>query len=115
MPGWRPMLPLAVRMHCLRCWWSSRRLVCRGHPEPELHLRTGIRHNRNIGFNWQCKVGARVVGCCAHVASVLWYLGYWRLNPTQAKTPSLGYADTLKDAAKGWSSGDSASESQKEI
>lgn len=26
----------------------------------------------------QCKAGARTVGCCAHVASVLWYLGYLR-------------------------------------
>lgn len=25
-----------------------------------------------------CKTGARVVGVCAHVASVLWYLGYAR-------------------------------------
>ncbi|GFU94068.1 hypothetical protein TNCV_3308211 [Trichonephila clavipes] len=61
------------------------------------------------------KAGARVVGCCAHVAPVLWYLGYWRHNPTQRKTPSLGYADTLQDAATGWSSDDSASEIEKEI
>ena len=26
----------------------------------------------------QCKAGMRTVGCCAHVASVLWYLGYSR-------------------------------------
>ncbi|KAK3109143.1 hypothetical protein FSP39_023866 [Pinctada imbricata] len=26
----------------------------------------------------QCKAGMRTVGCCAHVASVLWYLGYKR-------------------------------------
>ncbi|GFX05313.1 DDE Tnp4 domain-containing protein [Trichonephila clavipes] len=42
-------------------------------------------------------------------------LGYHgRRNPTQTKTPRLGYADTLQDAAHKWSSGDSASESQKE-
>ncbi|GFV94900.1 uncharacterized protein TNCV_1028981 [Trichonephila clavipes] len=23
---------------CLMMWWSSRRLVCRGHPEPGLHV-----------------------------------------------------------------------------
>ncbi|GFX13776.1 hypothetical protein TNCV_1718841 [Trichonephila clavipes] len=57
----------------------------------------------------------KVVGCCEHVASVLWYLGYWLHNHTQTKTPSLGYADILQDAANGWSSDDSASESQKEI
>ncbi|GFW65387.1 hypothetical protein TNCV_396531 [Trichonephila clavipes] len=43
----------------------------------------------------RCKVGATAVGCCAHVASVLRYLGYWRHNNTQTKIPSLGYADTF--------------------
>ena len=27
------------------------------------------------GWYWQCKPGKRVVGCCAHIASVLWFLG----------------------------------------
>ncbi|GFW98718.1 hypothetical protein TNCV_2758941 [Trichonephila clavipes] len=65
-------------------------------------------------LTWKCKVCARVVGCCLHVAFVIWYLGYWRHNHTQTKTSSLGYTDTLQDAAKGWSSDDSVSESQKE-
>ena len=26
----------------------------------------------------QCKAGARVVGCCAHVSSVIWHLGLTR-------------------------------------
>lgn len=30
------------------------------------------------GWYCQCKAGARTVGCCAHIASVLWYLGYQR-------------------------------------
>ncbi|XP_069109258.1 uncharacterized protein [Argopecten irradians] len=30
------------------------------------------------GWYCTCKVGARVVGCCAHVANVLWYLSYKR-------------------------------------
>lgn len=30
------------------------------------------------GWHCTCKVGARVVGCCAHIACVLWYLGYER-------------------------------------
>ncbi|XP_052680283.1 uncharacterized protein LOC128161076 [Crassostrea angulata] len=30
------------------------------------------------GWYCTCKVGARVVGCCAHIASALWYLGYER-------------------------------------
>ena len=28
----------------------------------------------------QCKAGMRTVGCCAHVASVIWYLGFARHN-----------------------------------
>ncbi|GFQ77727.1 uncharacterized protein TNCT_420171, partial [Trichonephila clavata] len=78
-------------------------------------IRTGIGHNPNNEWYCQCKVGARVVGSHAHVASVLWYLEYWRHNHTQTKTPSLGYADTLQDVATGWSSDNSASESEKEI
>ncbi|XP_062608957.1 uncharacterized protein LOC134270728 [Saccostrea cucullata] len=30
------------------------------------------------GWYCTCKVGARMVGCCAHIASVLWYLGIER-------------------------------------
>lgn len=33
------------------------------------------------GWYCECKVGPRTVGCCAHVASVLWYLGYARNQP----------------------------------
>ncbi|GFQ66503.1 uncharacterized protein TNCT_546991 [Trichonephila clavata] len=74
-----------------------------------------VGHNPNIEWYCLCKVGARVVGCCAHVASILWYLGYWRHNHTQKKTSSLGYADTLQDATTGWSSNDSTRESEKEM
>lgn len=42
------------------------------------------------GWYCQCRAGARVVGACAHVSSVLWYLGYAR------------YADTVRDV-KNWS------------
>lgn len=28
----------------------------------------------------QCKAGQRTVGCCAHIASILWYLGFVRHN-----------------------------------
>ncbi|GFV84099.1 hypothetical protein TNCV_3037611 [Trichonephila clavipes] len=44
------------------------------------------------------------------LASVLWYLRYWRHTHTQTKISSLGYSDTLQDAATGWVSDDSASE-----
>ncbi|GFS76605.1 uncharacterized protein TNCV_1622031 [Trichonephila clavipes] len=81
--------------------------------QAQLPIEDATEARLDIGLHWQGNVGARVVGCCAHVISVLWYLGYWRYNHTQTKTPNLGY--TLQDAANGWSSGNSASESQKEM
>ena len=39
-----------------------------------------IRYDEACVLAWYCKcrVGARVVGVCAHVAAVMWYLGYGR-------------------------------------
>ncbi|GFU59669.1 uncharacterized protein TNCV_3186371 [Trichonephila clavipes] len=37
VPGWRPLKQLAVRAF-LTMWQSSRRLVCRGRPEPGLRV-----------------------------------------------------------------------------
>ena len=31
------------------------------------------------GWYCTCKIGARTVGCCPHVASVVWYLGYQKI------------------------------------
>ena len=42
-------------------------------------------HSRHISSAWYCKcrAGARVVGVCSHIASVLWYLGFARHNEKQ--------------------------------
>lgn len=32
-----------------------------------------------IGWYCRCRAGARVVGMCAHIAAVIWYLGFGRL------------------------------------
>lgn len=32
------------------------------------------------GWYCTCPVGSRMVGCCSHIASVLWYLGYAKYN-----------------------------------
>lgn len=45
-----------------------------------------------------CKSGARTLGMCAHVASILWYLGYARHQP-QVKYPTTALLDKVKDAA----------------
>ena len=40
------------------------------------------------------------MGCCAHVASVFWYLGYYRYEIENSETkPSKVYIDYIKDAA----------------
>ncbi|GFV51213.1 e3 ubiquitin-protein ligase RNF13 [Trichonephila clavipes] len=38
VPGCRPLKQLAVRVHFLLIWRSSRRLVCRERPEPDLRV-----------------------------------------------------------------------------
>ena len=46
-----------------------------------------------VAWFCQCIAGQRTVGCCAHVASVLWFLGNERHNnhrrPLQDKTGSI--------------------------
>lgn len=43
----------------------------------------------------QCKAGARVVGCCSHVAAVIWYLAYGRHHNFIA---SSGVGNSIMDA-----------------
>lgn len=51
------------------------------------------------GWYCQCKTGARVVGCCAHIASVLWYLGYVGHNAMCNYRPSQDYENYVMDAS----------------
>lgn len=46
----------------------------------------------------QCRAGTRVVGTCAHVASVLWYLGYARHIGTVREVQN--WSNYLEDASK---------------
>lgn len=38
-------------------------------------------HPPILGYYCTCKCGARSLGSCAHVASVIWFLGYARHDP----------------------------------
>lgn len=62
-----------------------------------------------------CKTGARTVGTCAHIASVLWYLGNARHNPEQ-KYPSLNVLEATEDTARRYDNvlHESGSESEEE-
>ena len=44
-----------------------------------------------------CKVGARVVGCCAHISSLVWYLAYARCNPNELQQRSSLYSNHILD------------------
>jgi hypothetical protein len=49
------------------------------------------------GWYCTCKVGSSAVGCCAHVSSVLWYLGYQRLQEQQSDS-SFDFSKSLLNA-----------------
>lgn len=44
-----------------------------------------------------CKSGARTLGTCAHITSVLWYLGYARLEEN-IRYPSNMLLESIRDA-----------------
>ena len=49
----------------------------------------------------RCKTGARVVGVCAHIAAVLWYLGYarYRYNIDEDRIGVRDWSSFVEDAA----------------
>lgn len=49
------------------------------------------------GYYCQCFSGSRIVGSCAHVASVIWFLGYARHQPN-IKYPSNALLECIQDA-----------------
>jgi hypothetical protein len=61
-----------------------------------ISFRTQVSHENDeqleepiLGWFCQCKSGARSLGCCAHIASVLWYLGHGRHERTLYPSSSL--------------------------
>lgn len=58
------------------------------------------------GWYCLCKAGSRTVGCCAHIASVLWYLGYQRHSSAALVPVSDPTEHFLNAADEDWDSGD---------
>lgn len=61
-------------------------------------------NNENIvdpisGTYCTCKVGAKTLGVCAHVASIIWYLGHGRYPENNPKYPSNQLLTVILDAA----------------
>ena len=59
-----------------------------------------IRSSQTEIESWycQCRAGARVIGMCAHVAAIVWYLAYAR-HAGQIKCGVRDWAEHLSDAA----------------
>lgn len=53
-----------------------------------------------LGWYCTCPAGARVVGCCAHVASIIWYLSFARFHPEQLTQESSDFLNSCADAAE---------------
>ncbi|CAF1585446.1 unnamed protein product [Didymodactylos carnosus] len=53
-----------------------------------------------LGWYCTCPAGARVVGCCAHSASIIWYLSFARHHPEHLKQESSTFLNSLADAAE---------------
>jgi len=58
---------------------------------------------RVIAWYCTCPAGARIVGCCSHVAAAIWFFGYERHQRTTTRQPSstnttnIHYADHISD------------------
>ena len=61
---------------------------------------TFIKYSSDInspigGWYCDCRAGARVVGCCAHVASIIWFLGVGLYNSKLLKITRSGFYQNL--------------------
>lgn len=52
-----------------------------------------------MGYYCTCKTGSRTVGCCAHISSVLWFLGFAR-HEANVKYPPTKLLHCLLDASE---------------
>ncbi|CAF4308049.1 unnamed protein product [Rotaria magnacalcarata] len=59
-----------------------------------------VPYNKKSISGWYCTCpnGARVVGCCAHVASIIYYLSYARYNQQVLTQRTYSYYDSITDA-----------------
>lgn len=62
-----------------------------------IKIKLDVPHNPLVGWYCECKAGARMVGCCAHVAAVIWFLGNGKHSQYQPKSDIL--TTSVQDAA----------------
>ena len=60
-----------------------------------------IRFDANDILDWwcDCPSGSRFVGCCSHVASIIWFLAFARWQNQSNRMPSTEYVHLFQDAA----------------
>jgi len=65
----------------------------------DVHDQDDAVHENNIikGYYCTCRSGARTIGTCAHVSSVLWFLGYAR-HQENIRYPSTKLVQSVLDA-----------------
>lgn len=51
-----------------------------------------------LGWWCDCPIGNRIIGCCSHVSSVIWFLSYERWQSTNAHRRSTITTDLFQDA-----------------
>ncbi len=74
-------------------------------PTQSAHINRTIYHptiqftnDKIIGWWCDCFTGARIVGCCSHVSSAIWFLSYERWQTGTRHMPSGSYLDLATDA-----------------
>ncbi|CAF4651949.1 unnamed protein product, partial [Rotaria socialis] len=59
-----------------------------------------VQYNKNEILGWYCRCpnGCRVVGCCSHIASVIWFLSFARYHPEALRESASSYLNSITDA-----------------
>lgn len=63
-------------------------------------IRYSLEDNTIKAWYCQCRSGARTLGCCGHVGSIIWYLSYARLHdfrPSSGRTRVVRAIEYLRD------------------
>ena len=70
-----------------------------GHSRRKSYQST-IYHTKDEIKGWYCTCpdGAKVVGCCSHIASVIWFLAYERFQGEERPKPSGAYMSVVSDS-----------------
>lgn len=72
-------------------------LVDRNDGEGDVMLGADTEEDVILGYYCTCKTGAKTLGCCAYIASILWFLA-WARHQQYVKYPSRALLNYIEDA-----------------